>query len=191
MVTGATAVAQIAQYCPTESGGVCYRLNVPEQTASTGNGDIFFQIQGPSTKSWIAVGQGTGMAGADIFVVYADASGKNVTLSPRLGKGHVQPLFNSKAQAFLIGGSGISNGLMTANIRCMFPKHILLLIEEFSYPCHFFQAPVVAPGQGAPWTSLQMKLHGYGLYSTDLLLRAIPSPQPWSSTAVRMNLDST
>ena len=121
-----TVTAQIAKYCPSDSGGICYRLNVPEQTASSGNGDIFFQIQGPSTKQWIAVGQGTGMTGANIFVIYADGSGTNVTLSPRLGKGHFQPLFNSEAQVFLLEGSGIANGQMTANVRCMFLIPLLI-----------------------------------------------------------------
>lgn len=58
------------------------------------------------------------MAGSNIFVVYADASGNNVTLSPRLGKGQVQPEFDNEAQVFLLEGSGIANGKMTANVRC-------------------------------------------------------------------------
>ena len=58
------------------------------------------------------------MDGANIFVVYADASGSNVTLSPRLGKGEVQPNFDSASQVFLLEGSGIANNVMTANVRC-------------------------------------------------------------------------
>lgn len=60
------------------------------------------------------------MAGANIFVIYSDASGKNVTLSPRLGKGYVQPLYDTDAKVTLLGGSGIANGMMTANVRCMY-----------------------------------------------------------------------
>lgn len=59
------------------------------------------------------------MAGANIFIIYSDAGGTNVTLSPRLGKGNVQPHFDNGAQVFLLEGSGIANGKMTANIRCM------------------------------------------------------------------------
>lgn len=58
------------------------------------------------------------MAGANIFIVYADASGANVTLSPRLGKGNFQPSFNKDAQVFLLEGSGIADGKLTANVRC-------------------------------------------------------------------------
>lgn len=59
------------------------------------------------------------MSGSNIFVLYQDASGTNVTLSPRLGTGHQQPNYNSAADVTLLAGSGVSNGMMTANVRCM------------------------------------------------------------------------
>ena len=58
------------------------------------------------------------MAGSNIFMIYADASGTNVTLSPRIGKGNYQPDTSNQAQVSLLDGSGISNGMMTANVRC-------------------------------------------------------------------------
>jgi len=77
------------------------------------------QITGPSTLSWIGLGQGSSMTGANIFVIYANAAGTNVTLSPRLGSGHKQPASDTTANVTLLGGSGISSdGKMTANIRC-------------------------------------------------------------------------
>jgi hypothetical protein len=58
------------------------------------------------------------MSGSNMFVVYADGSG-NVTVSPRLGTGHVEPDFNSDARITVLEGSGVqSNGGLTANIRC-------------------------------------------------------------------------
>ena len=59
------------------------------------------------------------MSGANIFVVYADSKGSNVTLSPRLGKGNFQPSADNTAQVSLLDGSGIAGGKMTANIRCI------------------------------------------------------------------------
>jgi hypothetical protein len=56
------------------------------------------------------------MTGATIFVTYADGTG-NVTISPRTGVGHVMPLFNPDAQVTLLEGSGVSNGVMTANFK--------------------------------------------------------------------------
>lgn len=59
------------------------------------------------------------MQNANIFIIYSDANGSNVTLSPRLGVGEYEPQYNSKAQVSLLEGSGIVNGKMTANVRCM------------------------------------------------------------------------
>lgn len=58
------------------------------------------------------------MAGSNIFVVYTSADGQNVTVSPRLGVGHVEPEHNSEAQITILGGSGVENGMMTANVKC-------------------------------------------------------------------------
>ena len=58
------------------------------------------------------------MAGAQMFVVYTSSDGTNVTVSPRLGTGHVMPEFNSAADISVLEGSGVSDGVMTANVRC-------------------------------------------------------------------------
>jgi hypothetical protein len=59
------------------------------------------------------------MSGANFFIIYTDSSGSNVTLSPRLSSGgHNMPTYNSAANMALLAGSGVSNGVMTANIRC-------------------------------------------------------------------------
>jgi hypothetical protein len=97
---------------------VCYSLSIPNTTATSGKGDIFFQISAPTSFSWVALGQGSSMAGSNIFVIYSSADGKNVTLSPRTTSGHTQPASDSAAQATLLAGSGISNGNMIANVRC-------------------------------------------------------------------------
>ena len=65
------------------------------------------------------------MSGANIFVVYADSTGSNVTLSPRLGQGNRQPQADNSAQVSLLDGSGIANGKMTANVRCTAPESIV------------------------------------------------------------------
>lgn len=81
------------------------------------SGDLFFQIVAATSYQWVALGEGSQMAGANIFVIYASGQ-NNVTLSPRLGTGHVEPKFNPSAQVSLLEGSGIQDGYMTANIRC-------------------------------------------------------------------------
>lgn len=102
----------------TTQGGITYAVSVPAQTVSSGSGDMYIQISGPTSNSWMAIGQGSSMSGANMFVIYASSNGQNVTLSPRTTSGHNTPSFNSGAQAILMEGSGISNGVMTANIKC-------------------------------------------------------------------------
>lgn len=58
------------------------------------------------------------MSGSNIFVMYASADGTNVTLSPRLGTGHVEPQHDIDAQITLLDGTGVSDGMMTANVKC-------------------------------------------------------------------------
>lgn len=60
------------------------------------------------------------MAGATIFVMYADGTG-NVTISARDGgQGHVEPQHDSTIQSgvTLLAGSGIVGGNMIANVHC-------------------------------------------------------------------------
>ena len=61
------------------------------------------------------------MAGATIFVMYADGTG-NVTISARDGGGgHVEPQSDSTVQSgiTLLAGSGIVGNNMIANVHCM------------------------------------------------------------------------
>ncbi|KAA8644893.1 cytochrome and DOMON domain-containing protein [Aspergillus tanneri] len=57
------------------------------------------------------------MASSNMFLLYSSSS-IDVTLSPRWGEGHIEPTFNPDAQVTLLEGSGIENGIMTANVRC-------------------------------------------------------------------------
>ncbi|KAN0103291.1 iron reductase domain protein [Hyaloscypha variabilis] len=111
-----SAFAQTVTYSPGDE--VSYAVNVPASTAENGSGDIYFQISGPTTMSWIGFGQGSQMKGSNIFMIYANADGTNVTLSPRLGTGEQQPDADTSAEVTLLDGSGISNDMMVANVRC-------------------------------------------------------------------------
>lgn len=114
--TSSSNGAAVLNTCPETD--ICFSLNVPEATASSGSGDIFFQLSAPTSYSWVALAQGTMMSNANIFVMYSSADGNNVTLSPRTTSGHVMPTFNNAADVTLLEGSGIVNGKMVANVRC-------------------------------------------------------------------------
>ncbi|KAH9861239.1 hypothetical protein IAQ61_010976 [Plenodomus lingam] len=108
--------AQVADISPSDN--VRFKLNIPESTASSGSGDIFFSISAPSSYEWIALGQGNGMGGSNMFLVYTSSSGSNVTLSPRTASGYNPPSVNGDADVTLLEGSGVTDGVMTANVKC-------------------------------------------------------------------------
>ncbi|KAJ8116203.1 hypothetical protein OPT61_g2317 [Boeremia exigua] len=112
---GALAQTQIGETCVAD--GVCYRLNIPEATTQNNNGDIFLSLSAPTTYSWIGLGLGASMMSSDVFIMYTDGNG-NVTLSPRSSRGQVQPQFDENLDVELLSGSGVENGVMTANFRC-------------------------------------------------------------------------
>ncbi|EXJ92881.1 hypothetical protein A1O3_01435 [Capronia epimyces CBS 606.96] len=113
LVAGSTA--QFAQF---SSGGYGLSVNIPSDTAASSSGPIYLQISAPSGTQWIGFGQGSRMSGANMLIVYA-ADSSNVTVSPRLGTGHVEPKVNSDAQVSVLEGTGIaSDGSLVANIRC-------------------------------------------------------------------------
>ncbi|KAG5301716.1 integral membrane protein [Histoplasma ohiense] len=119
LVNASMAFIQTAQFRPSDEKGISYSVNVPPSTASRGQGPIYFQMEAPSdTTEWFALGQGTGMAGANIFVAYISSDKKNITISPRLGRGHMLPDYNPSAQVRLLEGSGISNGKIIAKVLC-------------------------------------------------------------------------
>ncbi|OGM41357.1 hypothetical protein ABOM_009917 [Aspergillus bombycis] len=57
------------------------------------------------------------MARTNMFILYS-AFSSNVNLSPRSGQGHFPPVPKLDARVSLLDGSGIQNGMMTANALC-------------------------------------------------------------------------
>lgn len=114
--TSTAGQATVLTTCPETD--VCFAINVPENSAKSGTGDIYFQLSAPATYSWIALAQGTMMNNANMFVLYSSADGQNVTLSPRSSDGHIMPTHDDAADVSLLEGSGIVNGRMVANVRC-------------------------------------------------------------------------
>lgn len=110
--------AQISQICPNEE--ICYSINIPQLTAQSGRGDVYFQMSAPTSYAWVGLGQGDGMAGANMFIMYSSASGRNVTLSTRLGRGQIMPEYTPGPRITMLSGTGIVNNMMVANFRCEF-----------------------------------------------------------------------
>ena len=100
------------------SSDVSFSISIPESTANTGSGDVFFQLKASTKYSWVGLGQGGEMAGSNMLIMYLDSSGRNVTVSPRLASGESMPHYNSGARITVLEGSGVENDVMIANVLC-------------------------------------------------------------------------
>ncbi|KAL3465901.1 hypothetical protein BJX64DRAFT_285180 [Aspergillus heterothallicus] len=113
-------LARTASFHPTDRSDIRFDITVP-QLENSAPSSIYFRIQAPDSIEWIALAQGTQMADANMFLVYASASNPhNITISPRRAIGHVPPLYNHDTHISILPGShsGIDNGSITAAIEC-------------------------------------------------------------------------
>lgn len=110
-------MAEATTFCPPGANNVCFSWGVPDASASAGSGNIYFQLKAPTSYSWVGLGIGQQMRGADIFLMYADGKG-NVTLSTRAGVGQIMPRSTPRSDVTLLAGSGVVNGQMIANVKC-------------------------------------------------------------------------
>ena len=118
----ASTVTSLATYSP----GPSYSVGVPSSSSisSSSTGSIYFQLSASTSYQWVSLGIGTQMAGATMFIMYADGNG-NVTLSARAGgAGHVEPQVDSTLTSGveLLAGSGIVGGKMIANVKCSYSR---------------------------------------------------------------------
>ncbi|KAG4442276.1 hypothetical protein IFR05_002267 [Cadophora sp. M221] len=93
-----------------------FALNIPQ---GDDNNDLYFTIVAPTVSTWIAIGMGSDkMDDSLIFMAYSDSSGKNVTLSPRLSYGHVEPSYTNNITVEVLPGTQIVDGNYTVNAMC-------------------------------------------------------------------------
>ncbi|PNY26704.1 Uncharacterized protein TCAP_03368 [Tolypocladium capitatum] len=172
----ATNVARVScatsSYCPASD--VCFQWGVPEAAArsgsGSGSGNVYFQLKAPTTYEWVGLGIGTQMRGADMFVMYASGN-NNVTLSTRRGVGHVMPLHVQRNDVELLEGSGISDGQMTANVRCGACTELNL-----AGPTGWLAAWLQGSPLNSESTSATISVHeAYNLFSVDLAKASIGS----------------
>ena len=67
----------------------------------TASGDIYFHMSAPMKGTcWIGGGFGTGMDDALMFIGYPSANGSKLTVSPRIGSGHSEPVYTPYIEVF-------------------------------------------------------------------------------------------
>ncbi|KIW40827.1 uncharacterized protein PV06_07998 [Exophiala oligosperma] len=99
---------------PKSQDNVTVSINVPDNSTDT----LFYHFSAPSSRKWAAFGFGDKMKDALIFVTYASEDGNNVTVSPRLGKGHTMPQHTDDVKVDVLEGSGVINNVFVVNAKC-------------------------------------------------------------------------
>jgi hypothetical protein len=105
-----------------------------------------------------------------MFIMYADSTGRNVTVSPRLSYGNTEPSYTSNVTYAVAAGSGISNGTMTASVlchNCRSWKGGSVDPTNTAYPFLFASAP--GGNLGSNSVNANLREHSsYGTFTMDL-----------------------
>ena len=111
-----TASAQdAASASTTVGGGLSFAINVPSNSSDA----LFLNFRLPAGRtSWGAFGLGSSMTDTLMFVVYPNAAGNGITVSPRLSTGHVMPQHDDSVKFTLLPGSGIENDSYSVKGMC-------------------------------------------------------------------------
>uniref|UniRef100_A0A093V8B5 Cytochrome b561 domain-containing protein n=1 Tax=Talaromyces marneffei PM1 TaxID=1077442 RepID=A0A093V8B5_TALMA len=124
--------------------------------------------------SYIGIGTGTVMQGSLIFVMYSNATGDGITLSPRIATGNKEPVLVPSLDVEILPGSNTSDGLMTVNARC---KNCYswnggaLNLSDTAYPWNYALGPNTAQSVKLKSNSLSANLEmhvEYGLFTLDM-----------------------
>ncbi|KAG9235060.1 hypothetical protein BJ875DRAFT_460036 [Amylocarpus encephaloides] len=93
-----------------------FAINIPQEENSNA---LYFSMSAPIETSWFAVGMGgSTMKDSLMFMAYLDKSGKNMTLSPRLSYGQVEPSFTPDVGITILNGTEVTKDTMTVSVKC-------------------------------------------------------------------------
>ncbi|KAF1973819.1 CBD9-like protein [Bimuria novae-zelandiae CBS 107.79] len=79
--------------------------------------DVYIHFASPA-YSWVGVGFGEGMRDSLMLVMYLNADGDNVTVSPRYGHSHAEPELAPDIKLELLNGTGIQDEMFVLNALC-------------------------------------------------------------------------
>ena len=133
---GAAATVSSTFVSNNSTNNLTFAINVPDDKHRPD--DFWFHLSGSNANTWVAVGFGHEMKNALMLVVYANKSGKSmiqntsdafsgglnasldVTLSRRVGTGHVEPISYEPTNSSIeiLDGTGIIDGQYVVNAQC-------------------------------------------------------------------------
>ncbi|KAF1945839.1 CBD9-like protein [Clathrospora elynae] len=117
--------------------------------------------------SWVGVGFGEKMEDSLMLIMYPNAHGDNVTISPRIGSKQSEPSFSSSISIDILPGTTINDSMLILNARCR-------NCRNFLDPKSSAQPMIYAFGPGnrlvSDSPSANLKRHiAYGHFTMDMV----------------------
>ncbi|KAF9736896.1 hypothetical protein PMIN04_000574 [Paraphaeosphaeria minitans] len=132
--------------------------------------DVYIYFASPA-YSWVAVGFGASMENSLMLVMYADARGDNITISPRLSTGHTEPSFSPAIKLDVLNGTGIYDEMYVLRAVChacrVWPNGFLET-SSTTAPMLFAFGPAMAAQSDDANAPLRRHVR-YGTFSMDLV----------------------
>ncbi|KAI1098470.1 putative iron reductase domain protein [Jackrogersella minutella] len=177
----------------TPTQDLAFSLNVPSDSTT----DLYFSMIMLSSTSWGAVGLGSNhMAGALMLVVYPSASGKNVTLSPRIATGHTEPVYAPDIKIEALAGTGLDNDTFIFNGKCSNCRswfdgsgkiNVVSKSQNMLYATGEARSYLTTDAFDAP-----LKMHyNYGTFTMDMVHATGPGGVPTIDRSVNSKLVAT
>lgn len=149
----------VSTKCPRPD--ICFTINIPDATLASATGDIFFNITGPVTQLPISLTHVSSEDRETVILIYKWENDytmsdwrmtENIVVSKdksfgvhKFGwwKDHAIPFY----EAELLDGSGVNDGMMTANIKCIIPHR-----QNGEHKANIKKATVAIRRSVVPWT---------------------------------------
>ncbi|KAL8739124.1 MAG: hypothetical protein Q9181_000153 [Wetmoreana brouardii] len=113
------AASGAATFVSSDSdNNLTFSINIPGNPQYPN--DFAFYLSAPHDNSWVGVGFGEEMKNAFMLIAYTSKNDKRLTLSPRVGNGHVEPSYykNNTMSIDLNDDTGIKDGRYVVHGLC-------------------------------------------------------------------------
>ncbi|KAI1207351.1 putative iron reductase domain protein [Annulohypoxylon truncatum] len=178
----------------TPEQNLAFALNVPSESTT----DLYFSLMMTTSTSWGAIGLGSHMAGALMFVVYPSQSGNSLTISPRIATGHTEPVYTPEIDIEMMPGTGRDNStnMFTFNGRCTNCRSWSGGSGKIDVTSKI-QSMMYATGEDRPYLASDardgpLKMHyNYGTFTMDMVHATGPAGVPLIENSVNSTLVGT
>ncbi|KAJ4359026.1 hypothetical protein N0V95_002562 [Ascochyta clinopodiicola] len=146
--------------------------------------DVYFYFASPA-YSWVGVGFGRQMENSLMLIMYPDANGDNVTISPRIGRKAGEPVFTEKPEFEVLDDTRIEDGMMILHARCsdcrVWPNGFLDATSK-DQPMIYAFGNAHALQSSSPSADLQRHVR-YGYFTMDMTVATGSGGVPLKSNA--------